>query len=80
MDRECFASFEDDQNLSAHYDRLDANEPVVFEDALKNVEPIIEASTAARTYKCNPSQELMDDLLVLVEDLHPNESIKYEGL
>ena len=79
MNGKSLATNEDNHELATDDDKLDANEPPILEDALKDIEAVVEASCAG---KCQhePDRNYAIDLLILIEDLHPDKGIEYQGL
>lgn len=74
---ECFPADEDDEDLAANHDRVDGDEKPVSVNTLEDVELVVQAPIAIHV----SMQPLAGRgfLLVLVENLHPDECVEDEG-
>ena len=73
--------YEDDEDLAANHDEIDAYEEPVLCDILEDVELVVKTAVAEK-FKleiCTINRVTLD-LLDLVEDLKPHKSVEYKSI
>ena len=74
-------SNKDDHNLACNNDELDPDEPHVSVYALKYIQLVVDSARAA-TVSIEGSDRFVavENLLILIENLHPDEGVENQGL
>lgn len=63
MDGKRGTTNEHDEDLTSHDNKLDSDEPVVFEHALENIEPVVETSCVPLVENLHPDERVENGAL-----------------
>lgn len=74
---ECFPPDEDDQDLATNHDDIDGDEEPIPMNAFEDIKLVVQAPIAIHVSTHSPTGRKL--LLVLIENLHPDERVENEG-
>jgi hypothetical protein len=79
-DRKGGTTNKDNHDLTAHNDKLNADKPIVLGYAFEDIDPIVQSTRAVKYLVTSEESKGCDvDLLVHIENLHPDEGVENEG-